>query len=285
MRPAMDARAPTVCSTSVAAPDGARARLGALCRNPQKAECVDLPAILVYRDALDQEQRVRRIAHPGSLPRGHRLMRVARAVYVLHGRHARHAIRWRKHAAADYALRTIRQYEQYLLKEYLAYRIYAALSSNSLRVRLAHVTYRDSAGRLAPFERYAFFTEHFDSFARRHGVVVRSKQLFIPRTADPNQLTCVPSLQYAIGNTDWSAVKGHNVSAVASAGWSRDAGAVRLRLLGARQREVCERFAGGPDKQRPATCVPRRLRSEDGLGRRVRTLRWRRDDVLVLAEK
>ena len=108
------------------------------------------------------------------------------------------------------------EYEQYLLKEYLAYRIYAALSSNSLRVRLVHVTYRDSAGRLAPLERYAFFTEHFDSFARRRDVAVRSKQPFDPRTADPNEMAVFDLFQYAIGNTDWSAVKGHNVLVVAN---------------------------------------------------------------------
>ena len=98
----------------------------------------------------------------------------------------------------------------------MAYKIYEAISSDSLRVRLVHVTYRDSAGRLAPLERYAFFTEHFDSFARRHGVAVPSKQLFDPRTADPNALAVFDLFQYAIGNTDWSAVKGHNVLIVAS---------------------------------------------------------------------
>jgi hypothetical protein len=106
------------------------------------------------------------------------------------------------------------EYEQYLLKEYLAYRIYDALSSNGLRVRLTRVTYRDSAGRLEPFERYAFFTEHFDSFARRHRAAIRPKELFDPRTADPQEIAVFDLFQYAIGNTDWSAVRGHNVLVV-----------------------------------------------------------------------
>jgi hypothetical protein len=102
-------------------------------------------------------------------------------------------------------------HEQYLLKEYLAYRMYNALTANSLRVRLARVTYRDAAGRLEPIERYAFFTEHFESFARRHGVSVRPKGLFDPRAADSAEIATFDLFQYAIGNTDWSAVKGHNV--------------------------------------------------------------------------
>ena len=112
-------------------------------------------------------------------------------------------------------------YEQYLLKEYLAYRIYDVLSSNSLRVRLARVTYRDSTGRLAPFERYAFFTEHFDSFARRHDAAVLPKQIVDPRQVDPQEMTSFDLFQYAIGNTDWSVIKGHNVLLV-----EREAGVV-----------------------------------------------------------
>ena len=108
------------------------------------------------------------------------------------------------------------EYEQYLLKEYLAYKMYDALSSNSLRVRLVRVTYRDSAGRLEPIERYAFFTEHFDSFARRHAAATRPEQLFDPRAADPQEMAVFDLFQYAIGNTDWSAVKGHNVLIVES---------------------------------------------------------------------
>ena len=92
------------------------------------------------------------------------------------------------------------------------------LASKSLHVRLVHITYRDARGRLEPIERYAFFTEHFESFARRHAVVVRPKGVFDPRTADPKEMTTFDLFQYAIGNTDWSAVKAHNVLLVESNG-------------------------------------------------------------------
>ena len=94
-------------------------------------------------------------------------------------------------------------YQQYLLKEYWAYRIYNALTSKSLRVRLVHITYRDAAGRIDPVERYAFFTEHFDAYARRTGAAVRAEQLFDPRAADSAEVTTFDLFQYAIGNTDF----------------------------------------------------------------------------------
>jgi len=184
----------------------------ALCRNPQKAECVDLPATLVYRNALDQEQRVSVALRTRGRYRADTVECALPALFVFFTSDTRGTL-FAGESMLPLTTHCARpaEYEQYLLKEYLAYRIYAALTSNSLRVRLVHVTYRDSAGRLAPLERYAFFTEHFDSFAHRHGVVVRSKQLFDPRTADPNEMAVFDLFQYAIGNTDWSAVKGHNV--------------------------------------------------------------------------
>jgi hypothetical protein len=100
----------------------------------------------------------------------------------------------------------------------LAYRIYNALTSRSLRVRLVRMTYRDIAGRSEPLERYAFFTEHFESFARRHGATVRSKKPFDPRSADAMEITTLDLFEYAIGNTDWSVVHGHNVLLVENAG-------------------------------------------------------------------
>ena len=189
----------------------------ALCRNPQKAECADLPATIVYRDASNREQRVSSALRTRGRYRKDTVECALPALFVFFTGDTKDTL------FADENMLPLTthcarpaEYEQYLLKEYLAYKIYEALSSNSLRVRLVHVTYRDSAGRLAPLERYAFFTEHFDSFARRHGVAVRSKQLFDPRTADANEVAVFDLFQYAIGNTDWSAVKGHNVLVVAS---------------------------------------------------------------------
>jgi AAA family ATP:ADP antiporter len=189
----------------------------ALCRNPQKAECADLPATIVYRDGSNREQRVISALRTRGRYRKDTVQCALPALFVFFTGETQDTI-FAGEPMLPLTTHCARsaEYEQYLLKEYLAYKVYEALSSNSLRVRLAHVTYVDSAGRLAPFERYAFFTEHFDSFARRHGVVVRSKQLFDPRTADQNELAVFDLFQYAIGNTDWSAVKGHNVLVVAS---------------------------------------------------------------------
>jgi hypothetical protein len=105
-------------------------------------------------------------------------------------------------------------YEQYLLKEYFAYRIYGLLTAKSLRVRLARVTYRDAADPAHVTQRYGFFTEHFDSLAARQGAEVWRPAALDLQTVDPQELATMTLFQYLIGNTDWSAVYGHNVVAI-----------------------------------------------------------------------
>ncbi len=101
-------------------------------------------------------------------------------------------------------------YEQYVLKEYLAYRIYNLLTDKSLRVRLARVSYRDT-GRDRVVERYAFFTEHFKSLAARENAEVYEPETFDRRAADALELGTLDLFEFLIGNTDWSASKGHNI--------------------------------------------------------------------------
>lgn len=103
-------------------------------------------------------------------------------------------------------------YEQYVLKEYLAYRIYNTVADKSLRVRLARVTYRNVGRRERSTERFAFFTEHFESLAARHGATVEEAARFAPAEADPRDLALLEIFQYLIGNTDWSFVAGHNIA-------------------------------------------------------------------------
>jgi hypothetical protein len=110
-------------------------------------------------------------------------------------------------------------YEQYLLKENLTYGIYNELTTKSLRTRLARVTYRDTGRRARQaVERYAFFTEHFDSLAARHGAQFWPADAFDPREADVDELATLELFEFMIGNTDWSVIAGHNVAHLRSAG-------------------------------------------------------------------
>jgi hypothetical protein len=104
-------------------------------------------------------------------------------------------------------------YEQYVLKEHIAYGIYSALTPKSPRTRLARITYRDT-GRGRTVERFAFFTEHFDSVAARNGATYFQTEAFDPREGNPLELATVDLFEFLIGNTDWSVVAGHNIALI-----------------------------------------------------------------------
>jgi hypothetical protein len=102
--------------------------------------------------------------------------------------------------------------EQYVLKELVAYHMYNGLTENSMRVRLARIRYEHTGRRPRTVERYAFFTEHFDSFAARTGTTFWPTENFDPRASDPEALATLELFQFMIGNTDWSMLNGHNVA-------------------------------------------------------------------------
>jgi hypothetical protein len=102
--------------------------------------------------------------------------------------------------------------EQYVLKELLAYHIYNALTEASMRVRLARVSYEHTGQRPRTVERYAFFTEHFDSLAARNGAEFWATENFAPSSGEAAQLATMELFEFMIGNTDWSMLTGHNVA-------------------------------------------------------------------------
>ena len=102
-------------------------------------------------------------------------------------------------------------YERNLLKEYALYRVFNALTDTSYRVRLAHVTYVDSA-RGDTVVRYGFLIESEAELARRVGAEVVEHGQVADYITEPSYMTLVAVFEYLIGNTDWSVWGRHNIS-------------------------------------------------------------------------
>ena len=107
-------------------------------------------------------------------------------------------------------------HEQYVLKEYLAYRIHNRVADVSLRVRLARVTYRLGGTRPREVTRYAFFTENFTTLAARSDAAVATGEPDL-NEFDARELANLELFEYLIGNTDWSVVARHNVVVLSTA--------------------------------------------------------------------
>ena len=95
-------------------------------------------------------------------------------------------------------------FQQKVLLEYAAYRLYNALTPLSFRVRLANIDYVDEGGKPAT-SRAGFFIEDIDDVARRNGAVRAHTAAVVPLAQiEPGAGARFAVFNYMIGNLDWS---------------------------------------------------------------------------------
>lgn len=109
-------------------------------------------------------------------------------------------------------------WEQYLLREFLAYRLYNTITDLSLRVRLVRIHYPNPDKPRRSIKNYAFFTEHFDSLAGRSGMTRPGRGAFDPGRLDAMASAMLALYQFMIGNTDFSIARERNVILLDRAG-------------------------------------------------------------------
>lgn len=98
------------------------------------------------------------------------------------------------------------KYEQYILKEYVLYRVFNRISPVSFRARLVQVTYVD-AGSKIPATSYGFFIEDKDHLAARTGLHIADVKQIERASLDPVQTNRVELFQFMVGNTDFSLLR------------------------------------------------------------------------------
>ncbi|HEX7082286.1 MAG TPA: hypothetical protein VF329_14860 [Gammaproteobacteria bacterium] len=186
----------------------------ALCRRTTRSDCADAPATLVVSDGHGAERRVDVRLRVRGVWRNESGNCAVPPLFVFFAAGAEGTpFEGQTMLPLTTHCRESAAYEQYVLKEYLAYRIYNLLTDKSLRVRLARITYRDEGRRRSrEVQRYAFFTEHFDSLAKRLHATLQPEGELDPGETDARELATFELFQYLIGNTDWSAIAGHNVA-------------------------------------------------------------------------
>ena len=108
-----------------------------------------------------------------------------------------------------------KNFEQYIIQEYLAYRTYNIISDLSFKVRLARITYEDSRRQGEPFTKYAFFIESTSDMSARNNSQKLETLNIHNNATDIETMTQVAIFQYMIGNTDWSVPRLHNVKLIA----------------------------------------------------------------------
>lgn len=106
------------------------------------------------------------------------------------------------------------QYQQYVLQEFMAYRVFNLVSPVSYRVRRVEITFEDVDGEYETRTKTGFLIEADDAMAHRNrGTIVEADQLH-PALADDEYAWTAAVFAYMIGNTDYSAAYFHNVELV-----------------------------------------------------------------------
>jgi len=107
------------------------------------------------------------------------------------------------------------QYEPYVLKEYLAYKIYNIITPLSYRVRLVRLTIIDTGKGNKVTEDWAFLQEPDELMTLRLDCkMIGSDELSMSRM-NPEIINSLSMFQYMIGNGDYSVTGRHNLKILA----------------------------------------------------------------------
>lgn len=107
--------------------------------------------------------------------------------------------------------RDVDSYEQYVYREYAAYKIFNRITTRSFRARLATATYVDASNNKPMTTRAGLFLEDDDDVARRLDGETSELQDLSFGHVDGESMVLLSLFEYMIGNTDMSLAKLHNI--------------------------------------------------------------------------
>jgi hypothetical protein len=101
-------------------------------------------------------------------------------------------------------------YEDYILREYLIYKLYNLLTDNSLKVRLLRINFINTAKESKPIRQYGFAIEPVKLMANRtHTLEIKPVNLS-QKNIKPEMMDRLAIFNLMIGNTDWAVSNQHN---------------------------------------------------------------------------
>jgi hypothetical protein len=106
--------------------------------------------------------------------------------------------------------------EDYVLREYLAYKLFNVMTDTSFRVRLLKVSYIDSEKKRKPVIQYGFFIEPVEMLAARTNCTQVKAPNLNQKSIVPKIMDRLALFNFMIGNYDWSVPGLHNVLVIKS---------------------------------------------------------------------
>jgi len=104
--------------------------------------------------------------------------------------------------------------DEYVVREYLVYRLFNALTDTSFRVRLLRVNYIDSKGSKKTIKKYGIFIEPVELLAKRTNTAAVKATAINQNQIIPSVMDRVAIFNYMVTNWDWSIPGQHNVEVI-----------------------------------------------------------------------
>lgn len=105
---------------------------------------------------------------------------------------------------------------EYIIREYMVYKVYNLFTPYSFRVRLVNLTFRDSSKLEKPDRFYGILLEPEEIMAKRNGFDLLEKKGVNSSYIIPSEFHRMAVFQFFAGNTDWSLPFLHNIKLISS---------------------------------------------------------------------
>ena len=113
--------------------------------------------------------------------------------------------------------KTAASYQDFILREYLTYKLYQLLTDLSFKVKLIHLTTIDTGSKKEKQNTsYAFLIEEVDDLAKRSNKDYLKIESVSSKDVVNENMALISVFQYMIGNTDWSVAGAHNLKLLKS---------------------------------------------------------------------
>lgn len=106
--------------------------------------------------------------------------------------------------------------ENYVLREYLVYKLYNILTDTSFRVRLLTINYIDTEKERKPISQFGFFIEPLEMLTARTNTSQVNARTINQKSIIPEVMDRVAIFNYMVGNYDWSVPGQHNIKVIKS---------------------------------------------------------------------
>ena len=104
-----------------------------------------------------------------------------------------------------------KSYQKYVMKEYLAYKMFNQITDLSFRVKLVDINYVDIGKKKRHYKQIGFLIEPDELLQKRLNAVEVEGLLMNGNTVQETEADRVAVFEYMIANTDWRFKKGHNM--------------------------------------------------------------------------